>query len=133
MPITAVDKPYRVGIFDTVAEADQAVRMLLGAGFHKDQLAVICSDKYKEQYFQDLSTPEPAGAYTPPAIVVGGAVGATIGGLALAAVTVATGGVGLLAAGTVLVGGGAIAGAFTGTMIARGFEKEIQDYYDQAI
>src|SRR5262245_8408156 len=110
------DKPFRVGVFSTVAAADRAIRQLLAAGFSKDQLAVISSDKYREQHFRDLPTPEPDGSYTPQGVAAGGAVGATIGGLALAAVTVATGGVGLLAAGTVLIGGGAIAGAFTGAM-----------------
>jgi hypothetical protein len=127
------DKPFRVGVFNTVAGADRAIRKLLAAGFTKDQLAVVCSDKYKEQHFRDLSTPDPSGSHTPEAIAVGGAAGAAIGGLALAAATIATGGVGLLAAGTVLIGGGAIAGAFTGAMLTRGFEKEIQDYYDQAV
>jgi hypothetical protein len=127
------EKPFRVGVFRTVGQADRAVRKLLDAGFTKDQLAVVCSDKHREQFFHDLPTPDPAGSHTPEGIAAGGAVGATIGGLALAAVTAATGGVGLLAAGTVLVGGGALAGAFTGAMMTRGFEKEIQDYYDQAV
>jgi hypothetical protein len=36
----------------------------------------------------------------------------------------------LLAAGTVLVGGGALAGAFTGTIVGGG---ELTDCYDQAV
>src|SRR4051812_8805799 len=46
-----VEKPFRVGVFDTVAHADRAVRNLLAAGFTKDKLSVICSDRYKEQFF----------------------------------------------------------------------------------
>ena len=127
------DKPFRVGIFGTVAQADRAVRLLLAAGFTKDQLAVICSDEYKEQFFRDLPTPEPAGAHTTKAMVAGGVIGATVGGLALAASALVTGGASLLIAGPALVGGAAIAGTFTGAMATRGFEKEIADYYDQAV
>ena len=73
------DKPFRVGVYDTVAQADRAIRNLMATGFTKDQLAVICSDKYKEQLFQDLPTPEPAGSHTPEGIVAGSVVGAAIG------------------------------------------------------
>jgi len=128
-----VDKPFRVGVFDTVAHADRAVHNLLAAGFRKDQMAVMCSDKYKEQFFQNLPTPEQAGSHTPGGVVVGGVVGATIGGLLLAATALTTGGATLLAAGTVLIGGGAFAGSFTGAMMTRGFENEVVNYYDQAV
>jgi hypothetical protein len=133
MATQTTEKPFRVGVFNTVGQADRAVRNLLAAGFTKDQLAVVCSDKYKEQFFRDLPTPDPAGSHTAEGIAAGGALGATIGGLALAAASAVLPGLGLLAAGTVLIGGGAIAGAFTGAMTTRGFEKEIQDYYDQAL
>jgi hypothetical protein len=128
-----VEKPVRVAVFDTVAQADRAVRRLLDAGFKKDELAVVCSDEHKEAFFRDLPTPEPGASYTPEAIGVGSAVGASIGGLALAATAIATGGAGLLAAGTILVGGGALAGAFTGAMATRGFQKEYAEYYEQSV
>jgi hypothetical protein len=131
-----VEKPFRVGVFDTVEQADRAVHRLLDAGFTKDQLAIICSDKHKERLFrkEHLHTPEPSGSvYTPEAIPAGAAVGATIGGIALVATAVATGGVGLLAAGTVLVGGGALAGGFVGAMMTRAREREISLYYAQAV
>ncbi len=127
------EKPVRVGVFGTVAQADRAIRNLLAAGFEKEQLAVICSDKYKEQFFRDLPTPEPAGSYTSEGIAIGGAIGLTIGGLALMATALATGGATLLAAGTVLFGGAAITGSFAGAMMTRGFDKEIANFYDQAV
>jgi hypothetical protein len=131
-----VEKPFRVGVFDTVAAADRAVHRLLDAGFSRDELAVICSDKHKERLFKEehLKTPQPSGSSsTPEAIPVGAAVGAAIGGLALVATTVATGGLGLLAVGTILVGGGALAGSFTGAMMTRAGEREISLYYAQAV
>lgn len=127
------DKPVRVGVYDTIPEAEQALHRLLEAGFSKKQLAVVCSDKYKEAIFRnEVPIAEQAGSYTPEAIVAGGLIGATLGGLALVATTLATGGAGIIA-GYALLGGGAFAGSFTGAMMTRGFEKEIADFYDQAI
>ncbi len=133
MTQSAVDTPVRIGLYDTVAQAEQAVHNLLKAGFPKDCLAVVCSDKYKEDFFRDVPHPEPSGSHTPEAIVAGGIVGAAIGGLALVATGLVTGGASLLAYGTILIGGGAFAGSFSGAMMTRGFEKEIADFYDQAV
>ena len=59
----AVGKPLWVGTFETVAGAERAVRSLLAAGFTREQLAVICSDKSKEQFFANLPAPELAGPH----------------------------------------------------------------------
>jgi hypothetical protein len=127
------EKPVRVGVYDTVAEIHRVVHDLREAGFTQHELGVICSDKYKEQFMHDLPLKEPAGTHTEQAIVAGGLVGATIGGLVLAATVLATGGAGLLAIGTALIGGGALTGSFSGAMMTRGFQKEFVDYYDQAV
>jgi hypothetical protein len=132
MDTRTTDKPLRVGVFDTVTDADRAVRQLLEAGFTKEQIGVMAADKYKRDFFKDLPEPAPAGNKPATAIAAGGAIGATIGGIVLAATTIATGGMALLAAG-VLVGGGAVAGAFTGAMSSFGFENDKADYYSQAL
>jgi hypothetical protein len=85
-----VDKPFRVGTFDTVAQAERAVHSLLAAGFTKDQLAVICSDRSKEQFFANLPAPEVAGPHN-SALVGAGAIGATVSGALLSATALATG------------------------------------------
>jgi hypothetical protein len=127
------DLPVRVGVFKSVAGADRAVHGLLQLGFAKEQLSVICSDEHKERYFSDLPNPPLPGSNTVQGIATGGVVGAAIGGLALAASAVVTGGATLLTAGAMLVAGGALAGSFTGAMATRGFEKEAANYYDQAV
>jgi hypothetical protein len=133
MATDTTDKPVRVGVFDKVASASQAVNNLLAAGFTKEELGVLCSDKYKAQFFQDIPKPTMGGKYTPEATVAGGVIGAAIGGLMLAATALTAGGALLLASGTVLVGGGAIAGTFVGAMSTRGVTKEVADFYDQAV
>jgi hypothetical protein len=121
-----------VGFFSTPAQADQAVRQLLAAGFTKDQLGVICPQNCAAQFAPGIRRAERPGSHAVEAIVEGGAAGAVIGGIALAA-TVVTGGIGLLAAIPVLVGGGAIAGSFSGLILSDGYGKGIGEYTEEAI
>ena len=133
MTVQATDKPVRIALYDTVPEADRAVRDLLAAGFTHDEISVLCSDRHKTAHFHTVQTPAPAGSHTAAGIVTGGAVGAAVGGLALAASAVMTGGVSLLVAGGAMIAGGALVGTFTGAMASRGFEPEMVNYYDQAV
>lgn len=126
-------KPIRVGVFSTMAQADHAVRDLLSAGFTKDEITVVCSDKYTEQHFHEFEHQQPAGAHTPAAVTAGGAIGAVLGGLTAVAGFVATGGIGLLVGGAVFAWSGAIAGGLMGAMMTRGVERELANYYDQEV
>jgi hypothetical protein len=126
------DIPNRVGFFATVTQADQAVRDLRAAGFTDEQLAVICPEQCKDQ-FPHLRHPDPPGSHAVEAAVEGGAVGAALGGLALIAAAVATGGAGLLTAVPVLVGGGAIAGGFGNLIVREGYGEGVAEYYEEAI
>src|SRR5438046_1630838 len=94
------------GAFDTVAPADRAIRRLLATGFSKDQLAVICPATFKDHFRAEVPQAETPSADTGAILATGGASGATLGGLALAA-TVITSGLGAVAA-AVFIGGGAI-------------------------
>ncbi len=130
---TVVELPYRVGVFRTAAGAHTAIEALLAAGFSKDELAVVCSDARRED-FADIPQPKPSDDYSAQAIGVGGAAGAVLGGIAMAAATIATGGLAAPASGlAVLMGGGAIGGAFVGAMSRRVTEKELGPYYEQAM
>ena len=127
------ERPVRVGVFKTVDQADRAVGGLLLAGFTHEQITVICSDAAKERHFKEFEHQEPAGNYTPAAATAGGAIGAVLGGLTAIAGIVTTGGVGLLVAGAMLPWTGAVVGGLVGAMMTRGFEKEVADFYDQAV
>jgi hypothetical protein len=133
MAVQITDKPVRMELYDTIAEAERAVENLQRAGFEKERIGVMCSEKCKDRFFSEL--PQSVQSGTPPGIsaAAGGAIGATIGGLTLAATSILTGGVPLLAAGMVLIGGGAIAGTFAGTMASFGYDREISEEYDKAL
>jgi hypothetical protein len=125
--------PVRAGVFTSVATAKTAVERLIRAGFLPNQITVVCSDENKERYFREFEHQDPAGAHTPAAAATGGALGATIGGIAAGAVGAATGGLPLIVAGGIGLMAGAVWGGFLGAMMTRGLEKEAANYYDQAV
>jgi len=126
-------KPFCVGIFANVAQADQAVAGLLTTGFDKDHITVICSNEAKEHHFRAFEHEHLAGADTPLAAAAGGVIGALLGGVASTVMIVGTGGVALIAVGPLLAGLGAIVGGFVGAMTTRGMDRELVNYYEQAV
>src|SRR5688500_16718604 len=118
------EAPVRVGVFDSVGDADRAVAALLEAGFSQDEITVICSDRSKEQWFRAFEHQDPAGSKTPAAAAAGSAIGAALGGFTALAAGAATGGVSLVAAGGLAAWTGGIVGGLVGAMLTRGVEKE---------
>jgi hypothetical protein len=121
------------GAFDSVAQADRAIRTLLAAGFSSDHIAVICPARFKDHFLPEEPRAEAPAAGAASTLALGGAMGATLGGLALAAATIITGGVAGVVAAAVFVGGGAIAGGFSNLILAKGYEQEADDQYKQAV
>ena len=116
--------------FDTVAQAENAIRRLHAAGFSDDQLAVVCPAQFEEHF--RATVPVSGTVDAGHAMAAGGAIGAALGGIALAA-TVLTGGIGGLAAASVLIGGGAMAGGFGNLIASKGYESEAEDASKRAI
>jgi len=125
--------PLRIGVFNTVEEADRAVHGLVEAGFQPAEVSVICPTCSPEKY-REYHRTDPAGAHSGPAALTGGAIGGILGGL-VAVGAAATGGAALLAVGPLVLtaGAGAATGGLVGAMLTRGMEKEDADYYDQAL
>lgn len=126
------EETIRCGVFETVSQAEKAVSGLLAAGFHKNEISVLCSDQAKERHFRDFEHEEPAGTHTPEAAATGGIIGATFGGLVSAGVTTAAG-LSILFAGPSFLIGGAVIGGLIGAMQTRGREKPLSNFYDQAL
>jgi hypothetical protein len=129
----SIERPLRVGVFGTVTDADRAVDNLLAAGFDKDDISVVCSNEAVERHFQEFHKQEPAGTYTPASAVGGGAIGAALGGLAAVVGGLATGGLGLLATAGIAAWAGGVAGGLVGAMMSRGVERELANFYQQAV
>lgn len=127
------ESPIRAGIFPTLAGAEQAVAGLKQAGFSNDQITVLCSDQAREQHFKEFEHQHPAGTFTPGAALTGGAIGASLGGLTILAGVLTGGGAILLAAGGLAAWTGGVVGGLIGAMMTRGVEKELANFYDQAL
>jgi hypothetical protein len=127
------ERSVRVGIYGTVAAADAAVDGLLAAGFTHEEITVMCSDATRERFFKEFDHQKPAGTHTPSAVAAGSIIGATIGGLAAVAGLLTTGGLAILAAGGLAAWTGGVVGGLVGAMMTRGVEKELADFYDQAV
>ena len=129
----ATERPIEVGVFESVDAAGQAVDEMLRAGFTHEQITVVCSDQTKERYFREFEHQKPAGTHGVTAAVTGGAIGAIVAGLTVVATAVATGGLTILAAGPISAAAGGVAGGFIGAMMTRGVEKELANFYQQAV
>jgi hypothetical protein len=127
------DRPVRVAIFETVPQVADAIRGLLEAGFAKEHVSVVCSDRAKEKFFAEYEHDKPAGATTADAAGAGALIGGFAAGLVAVVGVAATGGLGLFVVGPLFAGTGAVVGTFVGAMMSRGVEHEVANYYDQAL
>lgn len=128
-----IARPIRAGVFDDLESADQAVQTLLHAGFTRDRITVICSDQTIERHFAAFEHQDPAGAHTPAAAAVGGTIGAVLGGLTVAIGAAASGGIAIIATAGAAAWTGGVLGGLVGAMMTRGVERELANYYDQAV
>jgi hypothetical protein len=131
MTRTHVERNVRVGVFGSVESARRAVDGLLAAGFATDRISVVCSDEAKERLFSEFRHDEPAGTKTPATATAG----AILGGIAGGVVGMLAGGDGatLAVTGPLGAGTGMAVGTFIGAMTSRGFEREVANFYDQAL
>jgi hypothetical protein len=127
------DRPIRVGVFSSAEDARKAVAGLLDAGFTPDQISVVTSDHAKEALLPTVKHEQPAGTYTPLTALAGGILGAALGGLAIVGGALASGSMSLVAAGPAAAWFGGVAGGLVGAMMSRGVEREVANFYDQAV
>jgi len=121
----------RVGVFSTVKQAQRVVEKLLAAEFPQAKITVICSNETRQKQFAEFEHQPPHVA--PTAIAAGSIVGATLGGLAAIVAGMATGGVALIFSGGAATWAGAVVGGLVGGMMTRGVDRELADYYEQAV
>jgi hypothetical protein len=130
---TTQNLPLEVGVFSSVDDARQAVHSLVDAGFTSEQITVVCSDETKERYFHEFDHQQPAGTHTAKATIAGGTIGAVLGGLTVIGSALATGSLALWAAGPISAWAGGVAGGLMGAMMTRGVEKQLANFYQQAV
>jgi hypothetical protein len=130
--IEMTERPCRVGYFTTKESAERAVRDLMAAGFDEKEIAIIWPTKGNHHLSPDVPEAQPPGSHGAEALAEGSAIGAAIGGIALAATAIISGGA-LLPAIPVPVGGGAIAGGFSNLILSDGYGKGVGEHYLDAL
>jgi hypothetical protein len=129
----ASEKPIRVGVFNSILTADDAVAALLAAGFRDDEITVFCSGERLQEHFRGHQPPVEPGPALYSALA-GSAVGSALGGLGAAVILGTTGGIPVLVIGAMAaMWTGGVAGGLAGAMMTRGFEKESADFFEQAV
>lgn len=124
-------QPIHMAVYDDVPTAASAVHDLREAGFTPEEISVLCSDVHRERLFQEYVHEEPAGKHSEEAVNKAGLAAAGLGGAAVLTGLLTSTGIGIFAIGA--FAGVAAVGTFVALMLTRGQEKELADYYDQAV
>lgn len=126
-------KPIRIGVFDSLSNAEQAFDGLREAGFTHDELSVLCSEQQHRKHFPDEDT-EADEQDPATSAAIGGAVGGLLGSATAAAGLATVGGLPIVVAGAFAAAlAGGVVGGLSGAMAARGFDSKLTDYFDQAV
>ena len=131
--VTVMESRIVAGVFDSHADAVEALQELKDAGFEPDQVSIVM-----------LQAPEPEGEEPPRfhvdrrrGVVAGGVLGGLTGWL-IGATAVAVPGLGALLAAGALVGAvgagvGAATGGIIGHLVKEGLTHEEAQYYDERV
>jgi hypothetical protein len=130
--VETLERPCRVGYFTSKTSAERAVRDLIAAGFDEKEIAIIWPTKGHPHLSPDVPEAQPPGSHGAEALAEGSAIGAALGGIALAATAIISGGA-LLPAIPVVVGGGAIAGGLSNLILSDGYGKGVGEHYLKAL
>lgn len=123
--------PIRIGVFHDAEEASRAIESLRSAGFAPREIKVLCSDPAISSRFVQYVDQQPAGARTPRALTRAAWLFGLLALIGLA-VGLFSGPTTTLIVLSVLLGLGLLV-AFGSIMMTRGSERELSDYYDQAV
>lgn len=127
------------GVFSNKEQANQSLANLLDAGFRKEDISLIISDRARHIIFPSPTDDEGERATRGGAVgaLWGGALGVLLTGLtAVGAIVIP--GTSLLAAGPVVAiltgaGTGAIAGGLSGALISAGFAVDEAKRYEKEV
>ena len=123
----------RLGVVGTSEQAKQVVDQLLKAGFTKQQITVIGSDRGIAEQFRDCVHEEPAGTSTWRMTVWGAGIGAALGAIGTVVWWLSTGSYDGLVVGPIITPGAAAFGAMVGAMANESMTGELAGYYEQAV
>jgi hypothetical protein len=122
------------GVFDTIEQAEKAVRDLREAGFEPQQIGFIMKDPSKRDAFEKSAleehSPEEGHRIEETTAVLGGALGGMLGVL-VAGVFPGVGAAVLGAALLAIIGSGAAVGGLVGALMGMGLPREEAHYFEE--
>jgi uncharacterized protein (TIGR02271 family) len=130
-----------IGLYDNFSEAQEVVRDLVDAGFDRDQISIVASDregKYANELDRERAEKDKDTSGAATGAVTGGVIGA-IAGVVLGLGALAIPGIGpAIAAGPIIsglvgAGIGAAGGGILGALIDMGVPEEDAGYYAEGV
>jgi hypothetical protein len=129
------------GLFRDRESSESAYKDLRDRGYTDDEINVIMSDKTRDKYFSDNPDSELGNKALEGAgvgSIVGGTLGALVGGLAAIGTNVLLPGLGLIVSGPIVAalagaGAGGATGGLAGALIGWGIPEERANLYESGI
>jgi hypothetical protein len=126
------------GIFHDQETTEKAYRDLIDRGYTEQEINVLMSEETRDKYYKDAEVGNKALEGTGVGAMVGGTLGAIIGGVAAIGSNLVIPGVGLVIAGPIVAalagaGAGSLAGGLTGALIGWGIPEDHVDHYAEGI
>lgn len=121
----------RAGAFDNPDDVALAIDELRGAGFQRSEIKVVCADPDISARFQEYIDERPSGAKTSSALSRAVVIYLVLAAIGLSVALYASLTTTLIATAALL--GVALLVTFGSTMMTRGGEKELSDYYSQGM
>lgn len=140
MSDTKKDVHFTTEVFKNQIDAEKAYQDALDAGYKPQDINVMMSEDSRRKYYDSVLVKE--GSKASEGVSIGGATGATVGGILAAIAAIGTSlvipGLGLvvagpLAAGLAGAGAGAISGGLVGALIGWGIPEDKAKIFESRI
>ena len=128
---TSTDLPIRLTICDTAQQATEIIKELQDHDFTLEEISVLCSRESYSKEFAEFVDESPGLEKTNDALNKSGWAALGLGAFAAATGLITAGGSAVMTIGVFY--GLAITGTLASLFVSRGVEKELADYYDQAV
>ncbi|TWT47885.1 hypothetical protein KOR42_40830 [Thalassoglobus neptunius] len=128
---TSPEYPIRLTVCDNAQQVRHIISELQNEGFSHEEIGVVCSMDACEREFKEFIHQHPGEEKRNDALNKSGLAALGMGAAAVAAGLLTTAGTAVAILGVFF--GAALTGTFAALMVTRGAEKEVADYYDQAI
>ena len=123
----------RLGVVNTIEQAKHLVQSLLKAGFTREQITLMCSDRSVAEQFREYDHAQPAGTIAMRITGLGAKLGTALGAAGVVIWWLATGSSESLGVAPIIIPGSAAFGCMVGAMASEGMTGELAEYYEHSV